>query len=100
MSSSASTPVPDNSVWLILIHQRVLSKSFYLQIPLDVINTLCSRPRKYLLFLGWCVLGMEGVLAVEPNGDGIVTEGGLNNRAIYYFVTPDGAGMFFLFTMP
>jgi hypothetical protein len=32
---------------------------FYLDIPLDDINPLCLRPRKYLLYLGWCILGLD-----------------------------------------
>jgi hypothetical protein len=94
----SSTSVPDNHVWLVLVYESDLPSSFYLQIPLEVINALCLRPRKYLLYLGWCVLGIEGVLAVEPNGNEIVNEGGLDNQGVYYFVTPDDASARFLFT--
>ncbi|KAI0289275.1 hypothetical protein BC826DRAFT_630875 [Russula brevipes] len=93
MSPSSSTSVPDNHVWLVLIYESDLPSSFYLQIPLEVIHSLCLRPRKYLLYLGWCVLGIEGVLAVEPNGNEIVNEGGLNNQGVYYFVTPEDANL-------
>ena len=32
---------------------------FYLDIPLTTIDYLCLTPRKYLLYLGWCILGLE-----------------------------------------
>jgi hypothetical protein len=98
MSSSSSPPVFDNHVCLVLIHEGDLASSFYLQIPLEVIHALCFRPRKYLLYLGWCILGIEGVLSVEPNGNPIMTEGDLDNQGVYYFVTPEDASAFFLFT--
>jgi len=70
---------------LILLHEN--HSSFYLEVPLATINSLCLKPRKYLLFLGWCVLGVEGELALQYGGSGIGTNGGLDNRGIYYYVT-------------
>jgi len=32
---------------------------FSLVIPLDTIDSLCLTPRKYLLYLGWCILGFD-----------------------------------------
>ena len=32
---------------------------FSLVIPLDAIDSLCLTPRKYLLYLGWCILGFD-----------------------------------------
>ena len=31
----------------------------YLDIPLDTIDNLCLTPRKYLVYLGWCILGLD-----------------------------------------
>jgi hypothetical protein len=55
-SSSASgdiDPVPRDPVRLILLYDPETSLSFYLEIPLETINFLCFKPRKYLIFLGW-----------------------------------------------
>jgi hypothetical protein len=68
----------------------------YLQIPLDTIGSLCLKPRKYLLFLGWCILGVEGALALDRGGSGIDTNGGLDNQEIYYYVTAADSGTFFI----
>jgi hypothetical protein len=37
------------------------------------------------MFLGWCVLGTEGILSLEHNGTEIPTDGGLDAN-IYYYV--------------
>jgi hypothetical protein len=64
--------------------------SFYLQIPLNIIDSLCLKPRKYLVFLGWCILGVRGQLALEDGGDGIPTDGSLEDQGIYYYVADVG----------
>jgi hypothetical protein len=91
--SSASTSiisVPDGHIALILMHDD--QSSFYLEVPLSTINSLCVKPLKYLLYLGWCVLGVEGGLALQFSGSGIDENGGLDNGGIYYYVTATDAG--------
>jgi hypothetical protein len=70
---SSAISVPDGHIGLILLHEQ--HSSFYLQIPLDIIGSLCLKPRKYLLFLGWCILGVEGALALDRGGSRIDTDG-------------------------
>jgi hypothetical protein len=93
MSSSSSSPVPDGHVWLVLL--QGLRSSFYLEIPSDIIGSLCLKPLKYLLFLGWCILSVEGVLALEPNGEEIDTDEDLDKQGMYYFVAAEGTGTSF-----
>jgi hypothetical protein len=94
-AGSGATSVPeDGHVRLILLEGE--NSSFYLDIPLQTVESLCLKPLKYLLFLGWCILGVEGVLARERDGDEIDTDGNLNELEIYYFVEPENAGMFSL----
>jgi hypothetical protein len=93
--ASPPDPVPPGYIRLILIHENHLP--FYLQIPLDIITSLCVKPRKYLIFLGWCILGVEGGLALNPAGEGIETDGDLEDEGIYYFVSPEGSGKALLF---
>jgi len=90
-AQSAVVSVPQGHVAFILLYGE--DASFYLEIPLDVINSLCLRPRKYLVFLGWCILGVEGVLALEHDGEGIGTDGNLDNQGIYYYVADADADL-------
>jgi hypothetical protein len=55
--------IPDDRVCLLLIPPKNQDgkggeKWFYLDIPLDTIDKLCLTPRKYLLYLAWCILGL------------------------------------------
>lgn len=84
----------DGHVCLILPNKE--NSSFYLDIPLEIIQSLCLKPLKYLLFLGWCILVTEGVLAHKHKGDEISTDGNLNEHEIYYYIQPEDAGTFFL----
>ena len=44
-------------------------------------------PRKYLRYLGWCVLGVDGVLKDEP-GNGIALDGELVDQGVYHYIVP------------
>jgi hypothetical protein len=88
-SRGTTISVPEGHVALILLHdlhEPEEVSSFYLQIPLAAIGSLCLKPRKFLLFLGWCILGVEGVLALENDGVGIGTDGNLDDQGVYYYV--------------
>jgi hypothetical protein len=56
-----SKPIPPpESIHLILLKfRRENEDPFYLEIPIHVVITVCISPRKYLRYLGWCVLGVE-----------------------------------------
>jgi hypothetical protein len=84
--------IPEGHVRLILLSDD--NSSFYLQIPLGIIESLCLKPCKYLVFLGWCILGVEGRLAREDGGSGITTNGSLEDQGIYYYVADDVGGKF------
>ena len=101
MNTPAASPPPTDSVpgghvQLNLIYEQGESP-FYLQIPLDIITSLCLKPRKYLRFLGWCILGIKGDLAVENGGDleRISTEGDLEEEGIYYYRVPNNGDVTF-----
>ncbi|KAF8523451.1 hypothetical protein BU17DRAFT_63744 [Hysterangium stoloniferum] len=88
MSSSAGSnalSIPDHFVGLVLLDDE--DSPFYLQIPLDTIESLCLKPRKYLRYLAWSILGVEGSLALDSDSDSISTDGGLDNGGIYYYIT-------------
>jgi hypothetical protein len=91
--SESSTPsVPEGHVALVLLREE--ESVYYLKIPLNIISSLCLTPRKYLVFLGWCILGVEGVLALKHDGDGIDTDGDLDDQGIYHYVPVAGLGTF------
>lgn len=76
------------------------NSDFYLEIPIlsgpiPIINSLCLRPRKYLRFLAWCILGNHGKLVVEPGGDELDdSDGGMEYRDMYYHDMNNGYGAF------
>ncbi|KAF7977086.1 hypothetical protein HWV62_4663 [Athelia sp. TMB] len=73
--------IPPDHVNFILINRE--DSPFYLQIPLAIINALVLQPRKYLNFLGWCILGVKGGL--RHNGAIITASGALDSGETYYF---------------
>jgi hypothetical protein len=73
---------------LILVHPQ-----FYLDIPLKVINLLCLKPRKYLVFLGWCILGVDGNLTEShSSSEDIGLDEDLNEGETYYYITRGHTG--------
>jgi len=83
--STESEAVRPGHVRLILVPQS----SFYLEVPLSVITSLCLKPKKYLIFLGWCILGVEGSLSEAEEGEAMNLNGDLDDEGVYYLVTPD-----------
>jgi len=97
MSAASVHSIPEGHVRLVLFSND--DSRFYLQIPIEIIDSLCLKPRKYLVFLGWCILGVEGRLALADGGDGITTNGSLEDQSVYYYVANVG-GKFFFFCWP
>jgi hypothetical protein len=83
----ATDPASQGHVRLILSEEHPSFK-FCLETLLDVIGSLCLKPRKYPVFLGWHILETGCVLALEHGGNGIkLPDGALD--ADYYVA--DGA---------
>jgi hypothetical protein len=82
--------VPQGHVALALLQEE--DRFFYLQIPLNIINSLCLRPCKYLLYLGWCVLGSEGTL--RYGGNEIEADGTLYDQGVYDYVPNEALSEF------
>jgi hypothetical protein len=76
---------PSGFIHLVLLSQQ---SPFYLQIPTAIVPTLCLSPRKYLRYLGWCVLGVIGVLKDEQ-GNEIALDGELVDQGVYHYIVPD-----------
>ena len=90
--SDSNFIVPNDHLALTLLEDN--GSVFYLQIPLDAIRALCLKPLKYLLFLGWCILGAEGVLCVGDNE--IDTDEEAVGGEIYQYVPAAPLGTFLL----
>src|ERR1700719_2538147 len=91
---SESDSVEPGHVHLVLLYQE--GPFFYLQIPLNIIDSLCRKPRKYLIFLGWCILGVDGKLTLAPGSNEIGTDGALDDQGIYYYSPNEAIGKFSL----
>ena len=85
-ATSSMEVVPSRHVRLILAHQA----QFYLDIPLNIISSLCLKPRKYLRFLGWCILGVDGSLSDGPGSAALSLNGDLDDQESYYYITAGG----------
>ena len=78
---------PSGFIHLILLSQE---DPFYLEIPTAIVATVCLRPRKYLRYLGWCVLGVIGNVADEQRpGNVIALDGELVDQGVYHYIVPD-----------
>ena len=82
-----SSQPPSGFIHLVLLSQE---DPFYLKIPTAIVATVCLliSPWKYLQYLGWCVLGVIGVL-VNEQGKEIALNGELVDQGIYHYIVPD-----------
>ncbi|KAJ6620977.1 hypothetical protein B0H10DRAFT_1945618 [Mycena sp. CBHHK59/15] len=78
--------VVSGNVRLLILPER----GFYLEIPIDVVVSLCLKPVKYLRFLGWCILGVLGDLTFL--GGEIEDNTLLVDQGIYTYVIDDDQG--------
>ena len=62
---------------------------FHLEIPVDIIRNLCPKPCKYLRYLGWCVLAVEGTLKDAHLVD-VNLDDDLVDQAVYHYKLPHG----------
>jgi hypothetical protein len=87
-------PDPER-ICLILYHPPDNSDPLCLDIPTSEPAKFCLRPRKYLRYLGWCVLGVEGHVAKVSPGeavDDIGDEGTLEDQGVYQYCYSSAEG--------
>jgi hypothetical protein len=87
--STINIPIEEGHVGLVLLEGD--NEVFYLHIPLDRINANSLDAARYLLFIGWCVLGVEGTLS--ESGRELGLDDVIEEMGIYYYVR-DEDGMF------
>lgn len=86
----------EGNIQLIVVRPLDGSPALYLEIPIAHLASLCIRPRKYLRYLGWCIVGVEGRVArdsPQPVND-IKDEGELESGSVYSYQIPEGLYLF------
>jgi hypothetical protein len=86
----------EGNIQFIVLRPPNGSPALYLEIPIAHLDLLCERPRKYLKYLGWCIMGVEGRVArvsPQPTED-IGNEGVLEAGSVYAFRIPEGPYLF------
>ncbi|KIJ31519.1 hypothetical protein M422DRAFT_234529 [Sphaerobolus stellatus SS14] len=86
------TLAPERHVHLVLFTDRSSTLlEFYLEIPIVMITSHCLWPVKYLRYLGWSILGVEGVVRDKATGNEMGPNDTLTDRAVYSYVTASDA---------
>ena len=81
-TDSTNISISEGHVGLVLLTDG--DSSFYLEIPLVAINANSLDAAKYLLFVGWCVMGAEGLLSLQPDGEELDVD--IEEEGIYYYL--------------
>ncbi len=86
--------VPEGRIHLI-IYELPGQSPFLLEIPTGFIETLCTRPRKYLRYLGWCILGVDGHVSMQYPAieEDIGNNGLLVDAAVYCYKVRPGLSL-------
>jgi hypothetical protein len=90
MSDSITISITAGHVGLVLLGSGDSESSFYLEIPVDTINANSLDAASYLRFVAWCVLGVEGMLSLEPGGEELGPEVVIREEDIYYYIREEG----------
>ena len=79
----------------LVVHKLPGQPPFLLEIPTNFIDTLCTRPRKYLRYLGWCILGVDGHVSMQSPQfvEDVGNDGRLVDTAVYYYKVPPGLSL-------
>jgi len=84
----SSPPTPPSGFVHLILSSHEEEDPFYLEIPIPIVISVCLSPRKYLQYLGWCVLGVVGRL-VDEEGNEITLNGALLDQGIYRYIVPN-----------
>lgn len=85
MSSPGSPPA--SHIWFFLESNPDDPEALYLEIPLERIRSLCLKPGKYLRFLAYAILAVDGTI-VQPSGrTTLADDSQLDEGGVYIFVS-------------
>ena len=76
----------------LIIYTPPESSALYLEVPIAHIIPLCVRPRKFLRYIGWCIMGVEGHVSRDSPTpiDNIGDDGDLTGGHVYSYQLPEG----------
>lgn len=84
MSCSLGSP-PTSHIWLFLESNSDNPEGLYLEIPLECIRSICLKPGKYLRFLAYAILAVDGTIAQLSGQTTLADESQLEDGGIYIF---------------
>ena len=84
----SSRPTPPSGFVHLILSGYEEEDPFYLELPIPIVISVCLNPRKYLQYLGWCVLGVAGHL-VDEEGNEITLNGALLDQGVYRYIVPN-----------
>ncbi|KAJ7350879.1 hypothetical protein DFH08DRAFT_118338 [Mycena albidolilacea] len=68
------------------LHLAPEPDGLYLDVPVDAVASLCLHPVKYLRFLAYCILGVDGTIVTEDFEGEVLPDEDRLVEGIYYFV--------------
>lgn len=83
---------PKGHIWLALNPSKKFGRGFYLEIPIEVIQSNCLYPIKYLRYLAWSILHLEGT--IFHAGACLQDDSEVVDRGKYLFHASDANGLF------
>lgn len=84
MMTSLGSP-PSSHIWLFLESNPDDPKALYLEIPLECIRSLCLKPGKFLRFLAYAILAIDGTIVQLSGQTTLADESQLEDGGIYIF---------------
>ncbi|KAI0266163.1 hypothetical protein BC834DRAFT_969666 [Gloeopeniophorella convolvens] len=72
-------------IWLILHKSTLSSPSFYLDLEIAFVKTLCHKPIKYLKYLACCILGLRGEVFLNDSEQEVSGDEELREQSLYFF---------------
>ncbi|KIJ57383.1 hypothetical protein M422DRAFT_773957, partial [Sphaerobolus stellatus SS14] len=82
------TPPPADHIQLVLYNDHSTGHDFYLEIPIWVVTQHCLKPFKYLRYIGWAILGVEGIIKDGNLDEVSVDDGAFTPGKTYFYVLP------------
>jgi hypothetical protein len=78
----------------LIVHQATTIPRLSLKIPIGDVSRFSTKPRKWLHYVAWCIIGFDGHLSREEDGGGIDDEDSLDplgEDEQYFYVIPEGS---------
>ncbi|GJJ06159.1 hypothetical protein Clacol_000348 [Clathrus columnatus] len=97
MSIIARTPIPVGCIDLVLYSPPGQpDHEFYLRIPIQWIMNHFTKPAKFLLYSGWCILGSHGEI-IDAQGQTVPLDvEQLQPEGTYFYGLGTGAGLYII----